>query len=90
MPRSSLVECFPKEDVFALETGTNPRVERYIKSRHSVNGQAAGRVAERREFQYIRPDEWQHTIEADQNAEIKDRDSLQGTSSDGCVIPWSH
>lgn len=65
----------PKEHVFALETGTNPRVEQWIKDRLSVNGKAENRVADRREVQYIRPDEWQYIVEADQNAEIKDHDT---------------
>lgn len=68
-------ERVPKFDIFALEHGTHPRVDRYIKSRRALLGTAGGRKQEVRKSQYIRDEEWAHIVEPDQSACIVDADT---------------
>lgn len=68
LPTRPEKERVPQFDVFALEYGTHPRVEDWIKGRKNQLGTAGGRKQEVRKVVYIQDHEWAHIVERDQSA----------------------
>lgn len=68
LPRRPENERTPIKDTFALEYGTHPRVEEYIKNRRGLLGTAGGRKQEIRKVLYVKDHEWAHIVEPDQSA----------------------
>lgn len=61
-----------KHNIFAIETDTDPRVEKWIKERSSTKGTKKGRTQDVNEVQYVSKSDFQHIVEPDQNAETRD------------------
>jgi len=75
LPARPVNERIPKHDFFALEEGTHPRVEEFIKIRKGLLGTAGGRKQEIREVVHMRNDQWAHIVEPDQSACIINSDT---------------